>query len=116
MGALSSIVVIAVDIDIVFLASHEAATVPVEKGYGPNPVLPTPNAPLIPTVNITSASSWPDGVKPIPAAGLSANEFASWLDQPRWTFVQANGDVFVSELYAPSTFRQGRSIITRPKM
>lgn len=101
IGALSGVAVIAVGLGLVFLISRESATVPVEQGYGPNPVLPRPNATLIPTVNIAPASSWATGTAPIPAAGLSVSEFAGGLDHPRWVFVLPNGDVLVAETNAP---------------
>ncbi|MDP3895826.1 MAG: sorbosone dehydrogenase family protein, partial [Mesorhizobium sp.] len=46
----------------VFYFSREEATVPIEQSYGPSPVLPEPNPTLIPTVNIATATSWPEGV------------------------------------------------------
>lgn len=79
----------------------ETATVPVEQGYGPKPVLPEPNKTLIPTVNIAPAKGWPEGTKPTAAAGLSVASYATGLDHPRWLHVLPNGDVLVAESNAP---------------
>ncbi|MDF2811238.1 MAG: Membrane bound L-sorbosone dehydrogenase [Microvirga sp.] len=79
----------------------ETATVPVEQGYGPKPVLPEPNKTLIPTVNIAPAKGWPEGTKPTAASGLSVASYATGLDHPRWLHVLPNGDVLVAESNAP---------------
>ena len=84
-----------------FPFSQEAATVPVEEGYGPSPTLPPPNPTLIPTVNIAPASPWPTGAKPKAAPGFAVSEFAGGLDHPRWLLVLPNGDVLVAESNAP---------------
>lgn len=39
----------------------ETATLPVEAGIGPDPVLPEPNPSLIPTVNTADAVGWTEG-------------------------------------------------------
>ena len=97
---ISALVVIAVA-TAAFLFWGDSATISAEKGYGPNPDLPPPNPSLIPTVNIAPATTWPEGTTPIPAAGLSAGEFAAGLDHPRWLHVLPNGDVLVAETNAP---------------
>jgi glucose/arabinose dehydrogenase len=70
-------------------------------GYGPNPVLPTPEQPLIPVLNPPKAIGWAEGEKPVAAEGLEVNEFTSGLDHPRWLYVLPNGDVLVAETNAP---------------
>jgi glucose/arabinose dehydrogenase len=70
-------------------------------GYGPNPVLPTPNPPLIPVLNAPNAIGWDDGEAPVAAEGMEVNAFASGLDHPRWLYVLPNGDVLVAETNAP---------------
>ena len=80
---------------------RESATVSVEAGSGPDPVLPQPDKRLIPTVNIAPAVGWPEGVTPAAAQGLAVNAFASGLDHPRWLLVLPNGDVLVAETNAP---------------
>jgi glucose/arabinose dehydrogenase len=79
----------------------EMATLPVEAGIGPQPVLPAPHPTLIPTVNIAPATGWPAGATPQAASGLAVNAFASGLDHPRWLYVLPNGDVLVAETNAP---------------
>ncbi len=68
---------------------------------GPNPVLPAPRTPWIPTVHIAPAVGWPDGGRPTAAPGLSVSAFASGLNHPRWLHVLPNGDVLVAETNAP---------------
>ncbi len=80
----------------------ETATLPVQAGTGPQPVLPAPRTTLIPTVNIARATGWPAGGAPQPAAGLRVAAFASGLDHPRWLYVLPNGDVLVAETNAPA--------------
>jgi glucose/arabinose dehydrogenase len=82
-------------------ACQEQATLPVLAGTGPNPTLPTPHPTLIPTVNIAEAVGWPQGMAPMPAAGLKVTQYAAGLDHPRWLFVLPNGDVLVAETNAP---------------
>jgi glucose/arabinose dehydrogenase len=83
------------------LAGCESASVPLDAGTGPDPVLPPPTRPLVPTVDIAPAKGWPDGVAPTPAHGLAVNAFARGLDHPRWLHVLPNGDVLVAETNAP---------------
>ena len=70
--------------------------------FGPNPVLPTPESSLLPTVNIATAKGWAAGEKPTAAAGLAVSAFADGLDHPRWLYVLPNGDVLVAETNAPA--------------
>ena len=51
---------------ILVLASCERATLPVDAGIGPAPVLPKPARSLIPTVNVAEATGW-RGAAPTPA-------------------------------------------------
>lgn len=81
----------------VLAACTNNASLPVSAGFGPNPTLPEPASELIPTVNVAPAKSWAQGEKPIAAAGLRVNAFASDLDHPRWLHVLPNGDVLVAE-------------------
>ncbi|WP_271409831.1 PQQ-dependent sugar dehydrogenase [Pseudomonas sp. Q1-7] len=82
-------------------ACSEQATLRVEEGIGPNPRLPAPNRTLIPTVNIAPATGWPQGAKPVAAAGTQVVAFAEGLQHPRWLYVLPNGDVLVAESAAP---------------
>ncbi|MDL2357136.1 MAG: sorbosone dehydrogenase family protein [Pseudomonadota bacterium] len=70
-------------------------------GYGPNPVLPAPEKTLLPTVNVAPAEGWPQGGKPVAAAGLAVTAYASGLTHPRWIYVLPNGDVLVAETNTP---------------
>lgn len=91
----------------VVVTQREAATVPVEQGYGPTPTLPPPRPTLIPTVNVAEASSWPEGATPTPAEGLAVSAFARGLDHPRWLAVLPNGDILVAESNRPPRETQG---------
>ncbi|MGV8922382.1 MAG: PQQ-dependent sugar dehydrogenase [Thermomonas sp.] len=75
---------------------------------GTDPVLPSPQQSLIPTVNIAPAHSWAQGASPTPAPGLVLTRFADGLDHPRWLLVLPNGDVLVAETNGPA----GKSGIT----
>jgi glucose/arabinose dehydrogenase len=85
----------------VYFYSREAATIPVEQGYGPDPVLPPPNPKPIPTVHIAQASGWPQDRTPVAASGMKVSAFARDLEHPRWLHVLPNGDVLVAETDAP---------------
>ena len=89
---------------------HESATLTVDQGSGPQPVLPPPQHRLIPTINIAPATGWPEGGKPNAASGLQVNAFATGLDHPRWLFVLPNGDVLVAETNAPPKPEDGKGI------
>ncbi|MGH8727106.1 MAG: PQQ-dependent sugar dehydrogenase, partial [Burkholderiales bacterium] len=82
-------------------ACGNTAEKPVSIGIGPNPTLPPPEEPLLPTVNIAPAKGWSESSKPVAAQGLSVNAFATGLDHPRWLHVLPNGDVLVAETNAP---------------
>ncbi|HEU0296081.1 MAG TPA: sorbosone dehydrogenase family protein [Anaerolineales bacterium] len=70
-------------------------------GYGPDPMLPTPEQCIIPVLNPPNAVGWAEGEKPVAAEGLEVTAFASGLDHPRWVYVLPNGDVLVAETNAP---------------
>lgn len=82
-------------------ACGEMATLPVSAGTGPRPILPAPQATLIPTVNIAPAIGWPAGALPQAAPGTRVAAFARDLDHPRWLLGLPNGDVLVVETNAP---------------
>lgn len=77
------------------------ATMPLENGMGPSPVITSPKTTLIPTVNIGDAKGWLKGEHPLAARGLTVSAFASGLDHPRWILPLDNGDVLVAEASAP---------------
>ena len=68
---------------------------------GAQPVIAKPVKSLLPTVDIAPARGWPEGGKPLAAAGLAVNAYAAGLDHPRWLPVLPNGDVLVAEANAP---------------
>ncbi len=85
-------------------ACSELAKLPVSAGIGPTPTLPSPNATLIPTVNIALAKGRPAGTLPRAAHGIQVNAFARDLDHPRWLYVLPSGDVLVGDnLYIANT-------------
>ncbi len=87
-----------------------SSALPPVVGYGPNPQLPEPETPVVPTVNVVTAKGWPDGVKPQPAEGMVVTAFASGLDHPRWIYVLPNGDVLVAETNAPERPDDGKGV------
>ena len=93
------------------VAFGETAKLPFSAGVGPNPTLPPPVKSLIPTVVIARAVGWPEGVKPVPATGLSVNAFARGLDHPRWIYVLPNGDVLVAETNTPPKPEDNKGIM-----
>lgn len=82
-------------------ACADTATLSVQDGTGPTPVLPEPKHNPVPTVHIAPAKGWPEGGKPIAAQGFTVSLFADKLDHPRWLYVLPNGDVLVAETNAP---------------
>lgn len=88
----------------------ETAGLQVSDGTGPSPQLPPPNKTLLPTVNIAPAIGWPQGAKPVAAAGTQVAAFAEDLDHPRWLYVLPNGDVLVAETNAPPKPEDGKGI------
>ncbi|MDZ5432049.1 sorbosone dehydrogenase family protein [Pseudomonas fluorescens] len=91
-------------------ACGETSRLQISDGTGPSPKLPEPNKTLIPTVNIAPAIGWPDGAKPVAAAGTRVAAFAEGLDHPRWLYVLPNGDVLVAETNAPPKPAGGQGI------
>lgn len=88
----------------------DTAQLPEQASVGTNPTLPAPNETLLPTVKIAKAIGWPEGAKPMPAAGLAVTRFATGLDHPRWVYTLPNGDVLVAESNAPEKSEVGTSI------
>ncbi len=82
-------------------ACGDTSKIPEEASTGPNPTLPEPTTSWLPTVSVAKAVKWPEGAKPVAAAGLAVNAFASGLDHPRWVYVLPNGDVLVAESNKP---------------
>ncbi|MCW8278069.1 sorbosone dehydrogenase family protein [Pseudomonas sp. PCH199] len=91
-------------------ACGETSSLQVSDGTGPSPKLPEPNKTLMPTMNIAPAIGWPNGAKPVAAAGTQVTAFAEGLDHPRWLYVLPNGDVLVAETNAPPKPDDGKGI------
>ena len=94
----------------VVIVTGRAAKISEQEATGPQPVLPESSKRIIPTINIAEAKGWPAEAKPIPAAGLSVNAYATGLDHPRWLYVLPNGDVLVAETNAPPRPEEGKGI------
>src|SRR6476619_8573381 len=88
----------------------ESARLSVRDVSGPAPVLPAPVQAPIPTVHVATATGWPDGTMPTPAAGFAVTAFARGLDHPRWLLVLPNGDVLVAETDAPPKPEDGKGL------
>ncbi|HSO06945.1 MAG TPA: sorbosone dehydrogenase family protein [Pelomicrobium sp.] len=88
-------------------ACGDTAELPASAGVGPDPRLPAPDPPLVPTVHIAPATGWPEGKAPTPAEGLAVRAFARGLEHPRWLHVLPNGDVLVAESAAPAQAGDG---------
>jgi glucose/arabinose dehydrogenase len=86
---------------LVLAACGDMARLPPDAQYGPNPVLPEPRPENIPTLNIATATGWPQGQRPTAAPGTKVGAFATNLVHPRWLLVLPNGDVLVAETNAP---------------
>ena len=82
-------------------ACAPGASLPVEQGFGPNPVLPEAKKQSVPVVKIAKVVGWAAGETPKAAEGLKVSALASGLDHPRWLYVLPNGDVLVAESNSP---------------
>ena len=86
----------------ILLTGCDNASLPPTAGYGPNPTLPPPKPEWpIPTIGVANAKGWAAGEKPVAAAGLKVEAFATGLVHPRWLYLLPNGDVLVAETVAP---------------
>jgi glucose/arabinose dehydrogenase len=95
---------------IILAGCGDSANLPEQASVGPQPPLPEPTTTLLPTVHIATATGWPKGERPQPAAGLQVAAFAGGLDHPRWLHVLPNGDVLVAETNAPERPEEGKGI------
>jgi glucose/arabinose dehydrogenase len=78
-----------------------------EPAYGPTPEIP-PARPQgsFPVLKMPTARGWRQGEKPVAAAGLEVNAFATGLTHPRWLEVLPNGDVLAAEaLFEPTPIK-----------
>ncbi len=70
---------------------------------GANPVLPEPQAYLVPPMEVPTAVGWKQGETPKVAAGLQIEAIATGLLHPRVPYVLPNGDVLIVEANGPGT-------------
>src|SRR4051812_22204818 len=60
------------------------AFLPKSASYGPNPILPPPQKPLLPVNNTAPIKPWKEGQTPTAALGWTLTRFAPGWDPPRW--------------------------------
>ena len=77
---------------------------------GPNPVLPEPNAYLVPPMHVAKAVGWADAETPTVPDGYKVEAIAKGLEHPRQPYVLPNGDILVVESNGP-----GVEPVERPK-
>ncbi|MDP8997568.1 MAG: hypothetical protein M3O03_11285, partial [Pseudomonadota bacterium] len=77
---------------------------------GPNPVLPEPQAYLVPSTHEAKAIGWKDGETPSVPDGYKIEAIAKNLEHPRQPYVLPNGDILVVEANGP-----GFEHVERPK-
>ncbi|WJH38047.1 sorbosone dehydrogenase family protein (plasmid) [Aliirhizobium terrae] len=82
----------------------------VSQQIGPDPVLPEPQADLMPDLKVASVVGWKDGETPAVPEGLKATVYAKDLANPRTVHTLPNGDVLVIQSKEPA-----KSAPTRPK-
>lgn len=68
------------------------ATIDPKTQIGANPVLPDPQAYLLPPMDVPKAIGWTGGEKPVVPAGLHIEALATGLQHPRVITVLPNGD------------------------
>ena len=100
----------AVALALLLAGCGDTAKVAEDATVGANPTLPEPTQTTLPTLKIATATGWPQGAKPKPAAGLAVTPFATGLDHPRALLVLPNGDVLVAESNAPERPDDGTGI------
>jgi glucose/arabinose dehydrogenase len=101
MSILRRSALLAAPMVLVLAACAPGASLPVEQGFGPNPVLPEAKKQALPVVKIAKVVGWAAGETPKVADGLKVAALASGLDHPRWLYVLPNGDVLVAETNSP---------------
>ncbi|WP_408744164.1 PQQ-dependent sugar dehydrogenase [Acetobacter estunensis] len=102
-GAAMSAVVLVVVMTGDRLLYAEEATLHVDDGTGPHPILPAPNQTVLPTISIATPIGWKSTERPVAARGLTVQAFARGLDHPRWLYRLPNGDILVAESTSPDT-------------
>jgi glucose/arabinose dehydrogenase len=77
---------------------------------GPNPVLPEPNAYLLPPMHVAKVVGWKNGETPTVPSGYKIEAIAQGMEHPRQPYVLPNGDILVVESNGP-----GLESVERPK-
>ncbi len=67
----------------------------VQTAIGPV-VLPKPYATKS-VVNVNKMKDWPEGKMPVAPEGFTVTKYVDGFDNPRWTYIAPNGDIFVCE-------------------
>jgi glucose/arabinose dehydrogenase len=73
----------------------------ISRQYGPDPVLPAPEASLVPDLKVAEVVGWEDGQMPAVPDGLVVAPYATDLANPRTVHTLPNGDVLVVQSKAP---------------
>ncbi len=87
----------------------DSKTIDPHTQIGANPVLPAPQAYLLPPMEVPSVVGWKPGESPRVPAGLQIEALATDLLHPRSVYVLPNGDVLIVETNGP------KQPINRPK-
>ena len=90
-------VVILVSVMTALSACGEMSKLPPSASFGAKPTLPEPNPTLIPTVNIAPAQGWPDGVKPVSAAGTTVSADGKAYGRPVGVALDKQGALLVAD-------------------
>lgn len=107
----SGLVVLVAIAIIAWIAWPDTARLDMASVEGQRPEITDPRAQWIPTMNVAKAVGWPDGAKPVAAAGLTVAAYATGLEHPRWLYRLPNGDVLVAESNSPP--REGGGIANK---
>ncbi|MBO9708517.1 MAG: sorbosone dehydrogenase family protein [Caulobacter sp.] len=99
-----------VPVALLMSACGSPSSIPSERGYGPDPVLPKAQKQVIPTIKIAPVKGWADGQTPDAARGFVVTALARDFDHPRWLYVLPNGDVLVAETNAPPKPDDGKGL------
>lgn len=97
---------------VLYIAMFSATASAFDKStqIGPNPVLPEPNASLVPSMHVAKAVGWKDGETPGVPQGYKIEAIAKNLEHPRQPYTLPNGDLLVVESNGP-----GVEPVERPK-
>lgn len=87
-----------------------SATFDKSSQIGADPILPEPNAYLVPPMHVAKAVGWKEGETPTVPAGYKIAAIAQGLEHPRQPYLLPNGDMLVVESNGP-----GLEPVERPK-